>query len=1019
MARTLVIVESPAKAKTIRGFLGSNYIVEASVGHVRDLPRSAAEIPKEVRGEPWARLGVNTENDFAPVYVVPEEKREAVARLKASLKEASELLLATDEDREGESISWHLREVLKPKVPVKRLVFHEITPEAIREALAHTRDIDEDLVRAQEARRIVDRLYGYEVSPLLWKKVRPKLSAGRVQSVAVRLIVDRERARIAFHNATWWDLAGDFTSPKGPLSATLAEWKERRLATGKDFDETTGLLKSKSALLLDEAGARALVARLQGRSGTVSKVESRPYHDRPAPPFTTSTLQQEANRKLRWTARHTMKVAQTLYESGWITYMRTDSVALSDQAVTAARAAITQLYGADHLPPAPRRYKSTAKNAQEAHEAIRPAGATYRSLDEARRELDGDFARLYELIWKRTVACQMADAEGRLLSMAVDVVDGGDTARFTAAGKTITFPGFRRAYVEGSDDPDAELADQERLLPPFEVGDRLQIAKLNAISHTTQPPARLTEATLVKELEARGIGRPSTYAEIIGKIIERDYVFKRGNALVPTFTAFAVTGLLERHLGELVDYAFTARIEDELDQVALGKRPWTETLRKFYLGGDGLRDRLGQAQEQIDPRQVCTVPIGRDGDVDIVVRIGRFGPFLSANERTADVPEDTAPEDVTVAWALARLDGKAQGPRVLGQDAAGLSVFLCDGRFGPYVQRGEATAGEKPPRASLLPGMKPENIDLDTALGLLSLPRVVGVSGTGDEITASNGRFGPYVRRGKETRTIPGALSALTITVAEAEVLFAQPARRSRTAIEPLRTLGPDPVSGGEMQVMKGRFGPYVTDGTTNATLPKGVAPEEFSAAMAAELLEKRRAAGPPVKRGAVKRGGARAASPRAATSKAATSKAATPNAAAPKTSRTAPIAAASKTTASKAMASRTAASTAATASRTAPPKAAAPPEAASTPAANPSPSPAASKAPPTPKASVGARAPATKPTAKATGSKGTAKKKPAPPPPKPVIPQVTTVKYRPTTPTPEPTKATKAVAPYHRRDPR
>ncbi len=865
MPKPLVIVESPAKARTISKFLGPSYTVEASKGHVRDLPERATDVSAEQRKEGWTKLGVKVDDDFRPLYVISDDRREQVAQLKALVKDASAVYLATDEDREGESISWHLKEVLKPKVPVKRLVFHEITPEAIKKAIATPRDIDENLVHAQEARRIVDRLYGYEVSPLLWHKVRTGLSAGRVQSVAVRMLVEREKARRAFKSSTWWDVDGTFGAKGGALPARLVEVAKKRLATGRDFDETTGKLARADVLLLDETSAKALVARLEGKPGRVDKVEAKPWKERPYPPFTTSTLQQEAIRKFRWSAKQTMDVAQRLYESGWITYMRTDSVTLSEQAVSAARGLISARYGKDYLPAAPRIYKTKVKNAQEAHEAIRPAGERFRDVEEAQRELGEREARLYELIWKRTVACQMEDAHGSLTTVTLAVED----AKFTATGKVIKFPGFRRAYVEGSDDPEAELADQERPLPPLEEGERVDTRKLEAKGHTTQPPARLTEATLVKELEARGIGRPSTYASIIDKILEK-YAFKRGGALVPTFTAFAVTELMERHLAELVDYAFTARIEDDLDLVSLGKKNWVDTLRGFYFGDAGLKDKLGHAEQAADPRSICSIPVGKVDGVDVVVRVGKFGPFLSAGEATADIPEDVAPDEVTLEYAQERLQKKAQGPVVLGTDE-GEPILLMNGRFGPFVQRGEidpnAKKGEKPERASLLPGMDPTQLTLDVAVQLLSLPRSLGSDPkTGEEITAANGRYGPYVRRGKESRSVPPGQSVLTIRLDEASKLFDQPVRRARAAIEPLKELGVDPVSGGTVKVLKGRFGPYCTDGTTNASLPRGVDPEGFTLADAAELLAKRREAGPSVKKGrGAKRGAAKAAPAKAA----------------------------------------------------------------------------------------------------------------------------------------------------------
>ncbi len=864
MPKPLVIVESPAKARTISKFLGPSYTVEASKGHVRDLPERATDISPELRKLGWTKLGVKVDEDFQPLYVISDDRREQVAQLKALVKDASVVYLATDEDREGESISWHLREVLKPKVPVKRLVFHEITSEAIMKAIASPRDIDEDLVHAQEARRIVDRLYGYEVSPLLWHKIRGGLSAGRVQSVAVRMLVEREKSRRAFKSSTWWDVDGSFTAKGGVVPARLVEVGKKRLASGRDFDEKTGKLAREDVLLLDEPAARALVARLEGRPGKVAKVEAKPWREKPYAPFTTSTLQQEAIRKFRWSAKQTMDVAQRLYESGWITYMRTDSYTLSEQAVSAARGLILGKYGKDYLPASPRIYKTKVKNAQEAHEAIRPAGETFRGVEEAQRELSEREARLYELIWKRTVACQMEDAHGSLTTVSFAV----DDATFVASGKVIRFPGFRRAYVEGSDDPEAELADQERPLPPLDEGEPVSTKALDAKGHTTQPPARLTEATLVKELEARGIGRPSTYASIIDKLLEK-YAFKRGGALVPTFTAFAVTELMERHLAELVDYAFTARIEDDLDLVALGKKNWVETLRGFYTGETGLKDRLGTAEQAADPRSICSIPLGQHDGVDVTVRVGKYGPFLSCGDISADLPDDAAPDEVTLAYAVERLQKKAQGPVLLGDDA-GDTIFLMNGRFGPFVQRGEVKpdAKEKPARASLLPGMTPADVTLPIALQLLSLPRTLGKDPkTNEPIEAHNGRYGPYVRRGKESRSIPAGQSALTIALADASVLFDQPVRRARSAVEPIAELGNDPVSGGAVKIMKGRFGPYVTDGTTNASLPRGMEPEGFTLGDAAELLVKRREAGPSLKkgRGAKRSGPAKAAAPKAA----------------------------------------------------------------------------------------------------------------------------------------------------------
>ena len=852
MSVPLVIVESPAKARTIEKFLGGRYRVEASIGHVRDLPRSAAEIPLTKKKEPWARLGVNVEQHFEPLYIVPNEKKAQVAKLKEALADASALYLATDEDREGESISWHLLEVLKPKVPVHRLVFHEITREAIDKALAKPRKLDENLVRAQETRRIVDRLFGYEVSPLLWRKVKPQLSAGRVQSVAVRLVVERERQRMAFRSAMWWDVTGIFNGDKGKLEATLLTWAGQRIATGKDFDDLGKLREKAAVLVLDKAAADNVVRAVSGKAGTISQVEEKPYTDRPAPPFTTSTLQQEANRKLRWTSKRAMQVAQKLYETGWITYMRTDSTTLSEEALAAARSLIRDQYGADYLPAKPRVYTTKVKNAQEAHEAIRPSGTSFRGIEEAERQLDADEARLYALIWKRTVACQMADSRGKLVAMTVAV----DQAEFQARGKTIEFAGFRRAYVEGSDNPEAELADPERILPSFRKGDAVSGEALTARPHETQPPARLTEATLVKELEARGIGRPSTYASIIETILQRGYVFKKGTALVPTFTAFAVTKLLEQHLTWLVDYDFTARMEEQLDEVALGKEDSERCLARFYLGGAGLRERLGSADGQIDPREVCTLSIGTTAEgTPIDVRVGRYGPFLSSGELKADIPGDLAPDELSIEKAEALLADRKEGPRVLGVDPeTEQNVFLMNGRFGPYIQLGEITdpkKKEKPPRAGLLKGMKIEEIDLDLARALLSLPRTVGQHPeTSEPIVAANGRFGPYIKCGDATRSVPDSLSILSLTEEDALELLKKPATRRGAATSAGRPIGPDPKTQRTITLREGRFGPYVTDGETNATLPRGSSPDALTLEDAIELIRSREGAPKKVKPG-------------------------------------------------------------------------------------------------------------------------------------------------------------------------
>ena len=852
MGKSLVIVESPAKARTIERYLGEGFRVEASVGHIRDLPRSAAEIPTAKKKLKWARLGVNVEKDFSPLYIVPSEKKEHVKMLKEALKEVDQLYLATDEDREGESISWHLMEVLKPKVPVRRLVFHEITKEAIQRALQSPREVNLDLVKAQETRRIVDRLFGYEVSPLLWKKIRPKLSAGRVQSVAVRLVVERERERRAFTPAGWWDVAGTFATTDGvAVDATLTHWKGERVATGKDFGEDGKLKPKATVTVLDKATAQAIVEGLKDGTATVKAVEPKPYSDKPSPPFTTSTLQQEANRKQRWTARRTMSVAQRLYENGWITYMRTDSTTLSKQAVQAARSLIKSQYGASYLHDSVRVYKSKAKNAQEAHEAIRPAGSTFRTLADARKQLSADEALLYELIWKRTVACQMTNATGKYITMKLGLGD----AELVARGKTIEFAGYRRAYVEGSDNPDSELADQERVLPDLKAGNTLQTADLEAKGHETRPPARLTEASLVRQLEAKGIGRPSTYASIIDTILRRKYVFKKGSALVPTFTAFAVTALLEQHLSWLVDYAFTAEMENRLDDIAVGQHDARTYLKSFYLGDAGLKDRLADAADEIDPRTVCTIPVGTDESGEqIDVRVGRYGPFLSAGDIRADIPDDLPPDELDLAFAKQMIQKRKDGPTVLGDHPEkGEPVYLLEGRFGPYLQLGglardengvlKAVVGknkEKPPRAGLLRGMEPKDVTLDLALQLLSLPREVGSHPeTGEPVLVANGRYGPYVKSGTTSRSLAPTDNVLTVGFERAMVVLNQPARRARGP-QPLKELGTDARTDRPVVLMKGRFGPYVTDGETNASLPSEMDPLGLDLEGAIELLIKR-----------------------------------------------------------------------------------------------------------------------------------------------------------------------------------
>jgi DNA topoisomerase-1 len=851
-----VIVESPAKAKTIAGFLGGQYAVESSIGHIRDLPRSAKDVPAAYKSEPWAkRWGVDVDNDFKPLYVVPAEKKAQVTKLKALLKDANEVFLATDEDREGESIAWHLLEVLSPRVPVRRMVFHEITPAAIAEAVANWRELNRKLVDAQEARRVLDRLVGWDVSEVLWKKVMPGLSAGRVQSVATRLVVERERSRMAFRSAGYWDLEGTFEAKGTRFAATLATLEGRRLASGKDFDPTTGQLTAAAGTVarLDEPAARGLVEALESANFSVASVESRDWRQTPYPPFMTSTLQQEAGRKLRFTSARTMSLAQRLYDRGYITYMRTDSTSLSEQAMAAARAEIVERYGSDHLPDRPRKYERKVKNAQEAHEAIRPAGERFRRPDDVVRELESDEARLYDLIWKRCVASQMADARGRrvALRLAATANDGRE-AVFSASGKTITFAGFLRAYVEGSDDPEAELEDREVRLPALEQGEAVDCAGLEAQAHATQPPARYTEAALVAELEERGIGRPSTYASVIQTVQDRGYVWKKGTALVPSWTAFAVIALLEQHFATLVDYEFTARMEEDLDDIARGERESVPWLRQFYFGNGqvGLRTMVEQRAPTIDARSINTIPIGVDPEgQEIVVRVGRFGPYLSRGEATAPVPEGIAPDELTTEVAVGLLERGPEEGRALGTDpATGLVVTVRDGRYGPYVQLGEQEPGskKKPKRASLFKTMTPDAVTLEQALSLLSLPRVVGVDESGAEIIASPGRFGPYLKRGEETRSLASEEQLLTITREEALALFAQPKRgRGRAAPEPLAELGVHPDNGAPIRMLAGRYGPYVTDGTTNASLPKGSDPAAFTLEEAVALLRARAAAGP------------------------------------------------------------------------------------------------------------------------------------------------------------------------------
>jgi DNA topoisomerase I len=891
MSKPLVIVESPAKARTLERFLGDKYAVMASVGHIRDLPQSAKEIPASIKDKSWARFGVDLDGDFAPYYVVPDDKKKNVANLKAALRGASEVLLATDPDREGESISWHLSEVLKPKVPVRRIEFHEITEEAVNDALAHARDINQSLVRAQESRRIVDRLYGYSLSPVLWKKVQTGLSAGRVQSVAVRLIVEREEARRAFRTSTFWDLEAKLTGEGKEFPATLARLGEARVATGKDFDSATGALKTRGVRHLDEPAARTLATALERNlPWTVTSVEAKPGLERPAPPFTTSTLTQEASRKLGYSTGRTMQIAQRLFQGveigngeieGLITYHRTDSTTLSEKALSESARVIGEMFGGEYHDGA-RRYQTKVKNAQEAHEAIRPSDFR-QTPQKLAAFLEADELRLYDLIWKRTMASQMRDARVLKTTVEITAAGQGEPAIFTASGKAIEFAGFRRAYVEGSDDPQAELEDQETILPACAVGERvyaqgvmpagregLAFLGLDAKKHETLPPARYTEAALIKELEAAGIGRPSTYASIIQTIQNRGYVFRSGKALVPSFTAFAVTELLRLHFTDYVDVGFTAEMEEVLDAISNGEREWLDFVRRFYRGDGqhvGLDRLIQKKQTEID---YPAIDIGVDPATEqpIRVRIGRYGPFLQRGDggegNTASLPDDLPPADLTVAHAVQLLEAKALGPQNLGADpATGLSVYVIVGRFGAYVQLGETEKGSKakPRRASLIAGMSEKTITLADALKLLALPRELGEHPDGKAVVAGQGRFGPYVKHGDEFRSLEQTDDVFTIDLARALALLAAPkkSRGRKTATRTvLKEVGPHPRGGAMINLLAGRYGPYVTDGTTNASLPKSMAPEHVTLEQAVELLAARE--GAPKKGRAVKRaaGGAR-----------------------------------------------------------------------------------------------------------------------------------------------------------------
>ncbi|WP_024795083.1 type I DNA topoisomerase [Tomitella biformata] len=957
--RRLVIVESPAKARTIGSYLGPNYVVESSRGHIRDLPRGAADVPAKYKGEPWARLGVNVDKGFEALYVVSPDKKSTVSELKALLKDVDELYLATDGDREGEAIAWHLLEALKPKVPVRRMVFHEITKPAILAAVENPRDLDIDLVDAQETRRILDRLYGYEVSPVLWKKVMPKLSAGRVQSVATRIIVKRERERMAFTSAGYWDIAavldaGADTSPRS-FGSKLLSVAGKRVATGRDFGQD-GQLTKDTSVLIDEAYARALTEALRGQALTVTSVEEKPYTRKPYAPFMTSTLQQEASRKLRFSAERTMRIAQRLYENGHITYMRTDSTTLSESAIHAARQQAGELYGPDHVHPTPRQFTRKVKNAQEAHEAIRPAGETFKTPGQLHGAIDGDEFRLYELIWQRTVASQMADAKGVTLSLRIaGTATSGEECVFSSSGRTITFAGFLKAYVETVDsESGGEADDAERRLPYLKEGQSVTATELTPEGHVTSPPSRYSEASLVKQLEDLGIGRPSTYASIIKTIQDRGYVYKKGSALVPAWVAFAVTGLLETHFGRLVDFDFTASMEDELDGIAQGTESRTHWLTGFYFGDEtdapdtlsgsgGLKKMVGVNLEGIDAREVNSIHVFDDAEGRAVfVRVGRYGPYLERTivgedgeptSQRANLTDSITPDELTLEVAE-KLFSTPQEGRQLGVDpATGHRIVAKEGRFGPYVTEilpepstpeppaepaaavvepepepdplpaagaaepakkaaAKKTAakkapakkaaakkkadGPKPRTGSLLKSMNLETITLEEALTLLSLPRLVGADPeSGEEITAQNGRYGPYLKKGTDSRSLASEDQMFTITLDEALKIYSEPKRRGRAAATPpLREMGIDPATEKQMVIKDGRFGPYVTDGESNASLRKGDDVATLTDDRAAELLAERRLKAP-VKKAAKKTAAKKAPAKEAAAKKAPAKKAA------------------------------------------------------------------------------------------------------------------------------------------------
>ena len=845
MKNTLVIVESPTKAKTIRKFLPKNFEVLASMGHVRDLPDSAADIPAKFKKEEWARLGVNVDDNFTPLYVVPKQKTKIVAELKKKLLEADELYLATDEDREGESISWHLLQLLKPKVPVKRMVFHEITKAAIERALKDTRQVDDKLVRAQETRRILDRLVGYTLSPLIWKKIAFGLSAGRVQSVGLRLIVTRERERLKFQKATYWDLEAELLKGSDAFRAKLLSVGGRRIATGKDFDENTGKLAEgkKDIFLLGEKEAKALVEKLKTSPFKVTSVEEKPNTSRPSPPFITSTLQQESNRKLGLSSRDTMRTAQALYEQGFITYMRTDSPSLSSEAIQAARANVEELYGKEYLSSEVRQYTAKNKGAQEAHEAIRPAGSSFAHPKET--GLTGRELALYELIWKRTMATQMAEAKKLSLSAKIEVAD----TVFNATGTRILFPGFLRVYVEGSDDPEGALEDREVVLPELKVGEVVKCQKLDSMGHETKPPARYTEASIIQMLEKEGIGRPSTYASIIDTILDRGYVRKVGNALTPTFTGFAVTQFLEKHFENVVDLGFTSRMEQSLDDIAEGKIDYLPYLKDFYLGKAGLRSQVAEREKKIDPEESRSVNLGNSKGVDI--KIGRYGPYLVQGEVHASIPEDVAPADLNPQLIEDIIKLSKEGPKSIGKDPkTGKDIYCLLGRFGPYVQLGEVTEAEpKPRRASVPRIIEPKNLTLEKALELLSLPRDLGLHPTSGKVIQANlGRFGPYVVHEKDYRSLKKEDDVYTVKLERALELLAQE-KKGRGGATMVREIGAHPKDGKTIGIYDGQYGMYVKHGTTNATIPKGSDPQKVTLEEAVELIKAREAQGKKPKR--------------------------------------------------------------------------------------------------------------------------------------------------------------------------